>query len=145
LDAHPNHPTEADERRIGEIVDRAYELISFAAGAQPAWDEFRNLFTEPCVLALRVFPDDPAVSVMDMDAYVRTQMREGLSDEGYTELPGDRNIAITGEAASVHQAFAMQFATGPPVPAVDMFSLVKLDGRWRIVSIVSDMQEARQG
>ena len=63
------------------VVDRAYELISFAAGGEPAWPEFRALFTEPCVLALRVFPDDDAVTVMDLDGYVVHQMRDGLSDE----------------------------------------------------------------
>jgi hypothetical protein len=25
-----------------EVVDRAYELISFAAGGEPAWPEFRS-------------------------------------------------------------------------------------------------------
>ncbi|MFZ9385183.1 MAG: hypothetical protein ACO27U_10985, partial [Ilumatobacteraceae bacterium] len=65
-----------------QVVDRAYELISFAAGGEPAWPEFRSLFTDPCVLALRVFPDDPSITVMNLDSYVVHQMREGLSDEG---------------------------------------------------------------
>ncbi len=42
------------------VVDRAYELIGFAAGGEPDWPRFRELFTDPCVLALRVFPDDDA-------------------------------------------------------------------------------------
>lgn len=134
-----------DEARIGDLVDSAYDLISFAAGGEPAWDEFRTLFTEPCVLALRVFPDDASVTVMDMDGYVRTQMREGLSDEGYSEMPGDRTIAITGDAATAQQKFTMHFAQGAPVAAVDIFSLVRLDGGWRIVSIVSDMETQAPG
>jgi hypothetical protein len=133
-------PVEAtsDERSVAETVDRAYELISFAAGGAPRWDEFRRLFTQPCVLALRVFPGDTAVTVMDMDAYVRTQMREGLSDEGYTEMPGTRTITIIGDVATVTQSFEMQFAAGAPVPAVDAFSLARLQGAWHIAAIVSD-------
>jgi hypothetical protein len=124
-----------------EVVDRAYELISFAAGGEPAWDDFRLLFTDPCVLALRVFPDDPAVSVMDMDAYVRAQMRPGLTEEGYAEFPGAREVTRTGDVCVVRQQFAMQFARRDPVPALDVFSLVRIDGEWRIAAIVSDMAE----
>jgi hypothetical protein len=127
---------------VAIVVDRAYELISFAAGGRPAWDEFRALFTEPCVLALRVFPADPAVTVMDMDGYVRAQMREGLSDEGYGEVPGERDVSVIGDVATVHQRFGMQFAAGEPVPAIDVFSLVRLDGTWRILAIVSDVEPA---
>jgi hypothetical protein len=132
----------SDDAAVAGVVDRAYDLISFAAGGRPAWDEFRGLFTEPCVLALRVFPDDPAITVMDMDAYVRAQMREGLSEEGYGEVPGERDVSVMGDVATVHQRFAMQFATGAPVPAIDVFSLVRLDGAWRIAAIVSDVEPA---
>ena len=122
-----------------DVVDRAYELISFAAGGEPAWPEFRALFTEPCVLALRVFPGDESVTVMDLDGYVVHQMRDGLSDEGYSEIPGERKTTVVGEAAIVLQQFAMQFAGRPPVPAFDGFSLVRVAGEGRIASSISDM------
>lgn len=121
------------------VIDRAYELISFAAGGEPAWSEFRALFTQPCTLALRVFPGDPEITVMDLDAYVVHQMRDGLSEEGYSEIPGERTTTIVGGAAVVLQQFAMQFKDRPPVPAFDGFSLVRVDGVWKIASIVSDM------
>lgn len=122
-----------------EVVDRSYELISFAAGGEPAWPEFRALFTEPSTLALRVFPDDPAITVMDLDAYVVHQMRDGLSDEGYSEIPGERTTTIVGDAAVVLQRFAIQYKDRPPVPAFDGYSLVRIDGAWKIASIISDM------
>lgn len=122
-----------------EVVDRAYELISFAAGGQPAWQEFRALFVEPNALALRVFPEDPAITVMDLDGYVVHQMRDGLSEEGYSEIAGERTTTIVGDAAVVLQQFAMQFKDRPPVPAFDGFSLVRIDDAWKIASIISDM------
>jgi hypothetical protein len=122
-----------------EVVDRAYELISFAAGGQPAWQEFRALFVEPNALALRVFPEDPAITVMDLDGYVVHQMRDGLSEEGYSEIAGERTTTIVGDAAVVLQQFAMQFKDRSPVPAFDGFSLVRIDGAWKIASIISDM------
>lgn len=122
-----------------EVVDRSYELISFAAGGEPAWMEFRELFTNPCVLALRVFPDDPAITVMDLDDYVTHQMRDGLSEEGYEELPGERTVTIVGDAAFVDQRFYIKYRDQAPVAAFDGYSMVRIDGRWRIASIVSDM------
>ena len=122
-----------------EVVDRAYELISFAAGGEPAWSEFRELFTQPCVLALRVFPDDESITVMDLDAYVVHQMREGLSEEGYEEIPGERETSMVGDAAFVDQKFFIKFRDQEPVAAFDGFSMVRIDGEWKIASIISDM------
>lgn len=122
------------------VVDRAYELISFAAGGEPQWPEFRALFANPCVLALRVFPDDAAVTIMDLDAYVIHQMREGMGESDYTEIPGRRRIERIGSVASVQQEFTMTFGTGDPVPAIDFFHLAELDGRWSITAILSDMR-----
>lgn len=121
------------------VIDRAYELISFSAGGNPAWTEFRALFTEPCVLALRVFPEDPSITVMNLDAYVVHQMRDGLSDEGYSEIPGDRTSTLIGDAAVVNQEFFIQYKDREPVRAFDGFSLVRIDGVWKIASIISDM------
>ena len=122
-----------------EVIDRSYELISFAAGGEPSWAEFRQLFTEPSTLALRVFPDDPRITVMDLDSYVVHQMRDGLSDEGYSEVPGERTMTIVGDAALVVQHFTIHYRDRPPVPAFDGYSLVRIDGAWKIASIVSDM------
>ena len=137
---HPSTPQSSARPDPGVVVDRAYELISFAAGGAPGWDAFRQLFVQQAVLALRVFPGDAAVTVMDMNAYVVAQMGHGLGEAGYTEIPGARQVHITGDIAVIYQDFAMQFATGDPVPALDVFSLCRIDGQWRIVSIVSDMR-----
>lgn len=123
----------------GDVVDRAYELISFSAGGSPAWDEFRALFTTPCVLALRLFPDDSEITVMDMDAYVVAQMREGMQENGYAEIPGERTTTIDADIASVRQHFTMNFGDRSPVHALDVFQLVRITNRWYIASIISDM------
>ena len=123
-----------------DVVDGSYELISFAAGGEPAWPDFRSLFTDPCVPGLRVFPDDAAITVMDLDAYMVHQMREGLSDEGYSESPGERSTTIVGDCAVVQQQFFMRFRDREPVAAFDVYSLARIDGTWKIVSIISDME-----
>jgi hypothetical protein len=129
--------------RPEEVVDRVYELVSFAAGGEPDWKAHRALFTEPTTLALRVFPDDPQITVMDYDSYVVHQMRDGLSEEGYSEIPGERSTTVVGDVAVVLQQFAMQFKDRQPVPAFDAYSLVRIDGCWKIASVISDMIAAK--
>ena len=126
-------------RSAGEVVDAAYELLSFAPGQEPDWPGFRQCFHPRAILALRVFPGDADISVLSLAEYARAQLREGLKEAGYTETPRDRDIEITGSVATVRQHFTMNFAGRPPVPAIDIFSLIQLAGRWQIISVVSDM------
>ncbi|HEY7145444.1 MAG TPA: nuclear transport factor 2 family protein [Streptosporangiaceae bacterium] len=126
-------------RSPGEVVDAAYELLSFEPGGEPDWAGFRQCFHERAILALRVFPGDPAISVLSLAEYARAQLREGLREEGYTELPQARDIDITGSVATIRQHFTMNFARRDPVPAIDIFALIRLDDRWQIVSVVSDL------
>lgn len=123
----------------GSTVDAAYELLSFDPGQEPDWAGFRSCFHPRALLALRVFPEDPAISVMSLRQYARAQMREGLKEEGYTEVPGHRDVDIVGSVATIRQHFTMNFAGRPPVTAIDVFALVHIGGRWQIVSVVSDM------
>ncbi len=138
--ASPDDLRAADEARsAAEIVDAAYELLSFEPGQEPDWPGFRRCFHSRAVLALRVFPGDADISVLSLAEYAQAQLREGLKEEGYTETPQSREVQVTGSVATVSQHFTMNFAGRAPVPAIDVFALIRLDGRWQIVSVVSDL------
>jgi hypothetical protein len=94
------------------------------------------------VLALRVFPTDTAVSILNLRDYALSQMRHDLESDGYSETPGEQSIRVVGDVAVVHQHFTMNFRSGP-VPAVDVFSLARTAVGWRIVSVVSDVVRAQ--
>jgi putative lumazine-binding protein len=122
-----------------DIVDSSYKLISFEPGAAPEWERFRELFVDQAVLALRVFPTDPAVSVMTLAEYAQSQMRHDLQDEGYSETPGSRSVEVVGDVATVRQEFTLNYAGKAPVAARDIFSMARTPDGWKIVSIVSDV------
>ena len=63
-----------------------------------------------------------------------------MKEQGYSETPGDCSIEVLGDVAVVRQAFTMNFAQGP-VRAVDFFSLVRQESQWRIVAVVSDIEQ----
>jgi len=123
------------------IVEECYRLISFAPGDAPQWERFRRLFSPKAVLALRVFPEDPAVTIMTMGEYMVHQMREGMKERGYTETMLGRRIQRFADIAEARVDFEMRFGDDAPVKALDVFQLARRDGRWWIVSIVSDMQQ----
>ncbi|OZE43169.1 MULTISPECIES: hypothetical protein [unclassified Rhodococcus (in: high G+C Gram-positive bacteria)] len=127
-----------EKERIGSIVDEAYELIGFEPGEQPQWQDFCRLFVPSATLALRVFPQDDAITVMSLEEYSQAQMQHGLSDHGYTETPTNRTVEIFGSVAVVHQNFTMNFTHQEPSNAIDVFLLARDAAAWRIVSVVSD-------
>ena len=121
------------------LVDACYSLISFEAGSEPAWDRFRALFLPQALLALRVFPEDDAITIMDLDQYMIKQMREGMKEEGYSESILKRSELVYRDIAEVRVLFAMRFGNSEPHTAIDVFQLVRSEGRWWIASIVSDI------
>ena len=86
-----------------------------------------------------MFPSDPSVSVLTLPDYAESQMRHGLKDA--SETPGRHVSEIIGDVAMVRQEFTMNFAGRTPVPAVDIFTLARLSGGWKVVAVVSDVRD----
>jgi hypothetical protein len=127
---------------IAALIERAYDALAFEPGSEPDWGAFDSCFVEQAVLALRVFPTDTAVSILDLRDYALSQMRHDLESDGYSETPGAQSIRVVGDVAVVQQHFTINFRSGP-VPAVDVFSLARTAVGWRIVSVVSDVVRAQ--
>ena len=127
------------------VVDECYRLICFEPGSEPNWEEFKSLFHPQAVLALRVFPGDDAISVMNLDEYTVIQMRQGMKKDGDNEEIIRNEWLKHGSLAETRVVFTMQFGTEEPIMAFDAFQLVYLEDRWWIVSILSEIgdQDAR--
>jgi hypothetical protein len=128
-----------DRELVLETVEKAYAILEFEPGGHPDWDNGDALYSPLAVLALRVFPDDPTVSVMTWANYKHAQMAHHLDAHGYSETPGERVVHIVGDIASVQQHFTMNFRHRPPAAAVDIFGIVRHNGTWQIVSVLSDI------
>ena len=126
-----------DEEAIAAVVERAYDALEFDPGSEPDWALFDSAFAPEAILALRVFPEDPVISVMGLRAYAESQMRNDLGEQGYSETPGAGSTEIYGDVAVVRQPFTMNFADRA-VAAIDVFSLVRVDGDWKVIAVVSD-------
>jgi hypothetical protein len=129
----------SDEHEIGVLVDLAYDALAFRPGDAPDWERFNSVFAPSAVLALRLFPDDRTISVLNLTEYAVAQLQHGLKEQGYSETPGARWVEVVGDVATVRQEFTMNFSDKPPVDALDLFSLVRVNGVWRVVSVLSDL------
>lgn len=128
-----------DHDQVINTVEKAYAILEFEPGGQPDWNTGDQLYSERAVLALRVFPDDAAVSVLSWADYKHAQMSDRLGEHGYSETPGERTVHIVGDIAVVQQHFTMNFRHRPHAEAVDVFGLVRQHGTWQIVSVLSDI------
>jgi len=129
---------ENERVRIEQVIEQAYRALAFEPGQEPDWVNFQQTFATRAVLALRVFPEDPEVRIMDLEGYAHEQMRNDLKHQGYSETPGERKVEIIGDVAAVRQEFTMNFADRSQ-RAVDLFCLARTQGDWLIVSVVSDV------
>jgi hypothetical protein len=127
----------SDDDAIAAVVERAYAALEFEPGAEPDWALFDSAFAPEAILALRVFPEDPHISVMGLLAYAESQMRNDLGEQGYSETPGVGSTEVIGDVAVVRQPFTMNFADRAGA-AIDVFSLVRNAGAWKVVAVVSD-------
>jgi hypothetical protein len=132
------HPSTADEQAILRTIASAYEALAFDPGEEPDWSLFTSAFDTRAVLGLRVFPHDRDIRVLDLADYAQAQLSNGLKEQGYSEEQGQGTIEVFGDVAVVRQQFTMVFMEGR-VPAIDVFSLVRIDGIWRIISVISDL------
>ncbi len=121
------------------VVAECYRLIGFEPGSEPQWDRYRALFAPQAVMALRVFPDDEAVSIMNLDQYMVQQMREGMKEAGYEETTLREDWTKFGDVAQARVVFQMHFGKSEPIPALDILQLARRDGRWWIVSMISEV------
>lgn len=131
--------TDNHEAHILSLIDRAYDALEFKPGDTPDWNRFASVFTDNCILALRVFPDDDDVRVLSLEGYMKAQLEQELQRKGYSETPGKRELSICGDIAWVEQDFTMNFSEQHKVPAKDVFSLVRTGREWKVVSVISDM------
>lgn len=131
-------PSADDEEAILRTLASAYEALAFDPGDEPDWSLFTSVFDPKAVLGLRVFPEDRDVRVLDLAGYATAQLGNGLKEQGYSEEQGQGSIEIFGDVAVAHQPFTMVFIERR-VHAIDVFSLVRIAGIWRIVSVISDL------
>ena len=128
------------------VVTDIYDLVSFAAGARPDWDQVRALFIPEAVVVLRTSRDATTVFSLEgfIDDFVKFVEQSPAGEMGFRERILSMEPLVFGDMAHVLVLYEAHITGSPraPTQGVDSFSLIKQDGRWKIVSITNELPAA---
>jgi len=125
------------------VVHSLYELVTFASGTTPDWDELRTLFLPECVIALRL--SRQGLTVMDLDGFVDAWLRDieryDLDASGFAERIIRTSTTEFGDIALVWVLYEAEIPGSgrPPQPGVDCIQLVRREGQWVISAITNEV------
>jgi hypothetical protein len=131
------------EQRVREL----YDMVSVEPGGRlPDWSAIRSRFVDEAVIFMRTSRDASSVFsldewVADFEAFID---KAKVGERGFTEKIVRLHVTQLRDVAEVMVLYEAGFpsSTRPPQQGVDMIHLGKIDGEWRIVSIVNDIPES---
>jgi len=134
---------EVDLRSAEQVVRDVYGLVSWTDGNTPDWEVVREVFIPEAIVVLR-YP--PNLKVMNVDGFLLDWLRfeNQLAErgvKGFLETVVSAEVTEFGDVAHVHVVYETTIPdTGRPArPGVDLWSLIRVDGRWKVVSVVNEL------
>jgi hypothetical protein len=129
--------------RSEDVVRALYKMVTFDAGKNVDWEQVKGLFIPEAVIVLRA--SRTSMNVLNrntfVDDFVRFIKEAKLEDRAFEETIVGIKTQETGDVAraTVHYTARIPALERPAQHGVDVFLLMKADGRWRIVSIVNEI------
>jgi hypothetical protein len=126
-----------------DAVRALYRMVTFEAGKNVDWEQVKALFIPEAVIVLRA--SRTSMNVLNrntfVDDFVRFIREAKLEDQAFEETIVAIKTQETGDVArsTVHYAARILSRDRPAQHGIDVFLLMKADGRWRIVSIVNEI------
>ncbi len=136
-DADPTGPS------VEQVVRDVYDLVSWTGGDTPDWETVRDVFIPEAIVVLR-YP--PELKVMSVDGFLLDWLRfeNQLADagvDGFLETVTSAEATEFGDIAHVHVVYESSIPGSgrPPRPGVDLWSLIRQGGEWKVVSVVNEL------
>lgn len=132
-----------DLRSVEQVVRDVYDLVSWTDGNTPDWEVVREVFIRDAIVVLRYPPD---LKVMSVDGFLLDWLRfenqlaaAGVS--GFQETVTSAETTEFGDVAHVSVVYESSIpgTARPARPGVDLWSLIRVDGRWKVVSVVNEL------
>ena len=135
--------TADDLRSVEQVVRDVYDLVSWTDGNTPDWEVVRDVFIPEAIVVLRYPPD---LKVMSVDGFLLDWLRfenqlAGAGVRGFRETVTSAMTTEFGDVAHVQVVYETSIPdTGRPArPGVDLWSLIRMEGRWKVVSVVNEL------
>lgn len=124
-----------------ELVRALYDEVTFGTAETPNWDLAKSMFLEEAIVVLRYSRDSMAVfNVQEwVDDFVSFIDNYNIAETGFQEKILGVESFIYGDIASINVLFESHIpGTTRRDKGIDIFQLIKENGRWLIVSIVNE-------
>ena len=132
-----------DLRSVEQVVRDVYDMVSWTDGNTPDWEVVRDVFIRDAIVVLRYPPD---LKVMSVDGFLLDWLRfenqlaaTGVS--GFQETVTSAETTEFGDVAHVSVVYESSIpdTSRPARPGVDLWSLIRVDGRWKVVSVINEL------
>ncbi|KQC15770.1 MAG: hypothetical protein WCY97_06655 [Methanothrix sp.] len=135
-----------DLRMIEELTNSLYSCISFRQGEKPELARLKSLFIKEGILINN--NDDPLIfTIYQFVEAIEEQLSAG-SLRSFSEREVAERTDIFGKVAHRFSTYEARFDPDDPEPltvGINSIQLVKVDGSWRVSSIVwNDESESRR-
>ena len=134
---------DGDERSVEQVVRDVYDMVSWTDGNTPDWEKVREVFIPEAVIVLR-YP--PGLQVMSVDGFLLDWLRfqNQLAEAeltGFLEVVRSADVFEFGDVAQVRVVYESSIPDreGPARPGVDLWSLIRVDGRWLVASVINEL------
>ncbi len=134
---------DTDSRSVEQVVRDVYDLVSWTDGNTPDWEVVREVFIPEALVVLRYPPD---LKVMNVDGFLLDWLRfenqlEEAGVSGFQETVTSAATTEFGDIAHVSVVYesVIPGAGRPARPGVDLWSLIRIDGGWKVVSVVNEL------
>ncbi len=118
-----------------------YNIISAEAGRVPDWEPVRALFIPEALIILRSSRD--AMSVLTLDGFIEDfdefYGTPQVTEKGFKETILDLKSTEFGDMAQVWVLYEARIPGGGGNQGVDNFSLIRLNGEWRVAAITNEV------
>lgn len=135
--------TAEDLRSVEQVVRDVYDLVSWTDGNTPDWEVVREVFIPEAIVVLRYPPD---LKVMSVDGFLLDWLRfenqlAGAGVRGFRETVTSVMTTEFGDVAHVHVVYETRIPDmgRPAQPGVDLWSLIRMKGQWKVVSVVNEL------
>jgi len=140
--ARTDEPAE-DLRSVEQVVRDVYDLVSWTDRNTPDWEVVREVFIPEAIVVLRYPPD---LRVMSVDGFLLDWLRfenqlAAAGATGFQETVTSARTTEFGDIAHVQVVYESSIPDrdGPARPGVDLWSLIRVDGQWKVVSVVNEL------
>ncbi len=132
-----------DSRSAEEVVREVYDMVSWTDGNNPDWNDVRPVFMPEAVIVLR-YPQGLTVFSLDgfFEDWVRFEKQlETAGAKGFQETVVSAEASEFGDIAHVWVLYESSIPDSGrgPRPGVDSWSLIRIDGEWRVASVVNEL------